>query len=78
MFGGFVAELFPTAIRGTAQGTAYNAGRMMGALAPFVIGAMAAVPGIGIGLALASTSAFFLAAAVLILTLPDREGQPLH
>jgi MFS family permease len=78
MFGGFIAELFPTAIRGTAQGTAYNAGRLTGALAPFVIGALAGVPGVGIGLALASTSAFFLAAAALILALPDRAGQPLE
>ena len=78
MFGGFIAELFPTAIRGTAQGSAYNAGRLAGALAPFVIGALAGVPGVGIGLALASTSAFFLAAALLILALPDRAGQPLE
>ena len=49
-----------------------------GALAPFVIGALAGVPSVGIGLALASTSAFFLAAAVLILALPDRAGQPLE
>lgn len=78
MFGGFIAELFPTAIRGTAQGTAYNMGRLAGGLAPFVIGALAVVPGVGIGLALASTSAFFLAAALLILALPDRSGQPLE
>jgi hypothetical protein len=46
-------------------------------LAPFVIGALADVPGLGIGLALGSTSAFFLAAALLVLTLPDRSGKPL-
>ena len=28
MFGGFVAELFPTKVRATGQGTSYNAGRM--------------------------------------------------
>jgi MFS family permease len=44
MFGSFIAELFPTAIRATAQGLAYNAGRLAGALAPFVIGALADVP----------------------------------
>jgi MFS family permease len=78
MFGGFVAELFPTAVRATGQGTSYNAGRMAGALAPFTIGALATLPGIGIGLALAATSAFFLLAAVLVFTLPDRSGQPLE
>lgn len=78
MFGSFVAELFPTAVRATGQGTSYNAGRMAGALAPYTIGALATVPGIGIGLAFAATSAFFLLAAALIFTLPDRSGQPLE
>jgi MFS family permease len=78
MFGGFVAELFPTAVRATGQGTAYNTGRLMGAFAPYVIGWLATLPGVGIGLAMASTSAFFLASALLIFTLPDRSGQPLE
>jgi MFS family permease len=77
MFGGFVAELFPTRIRATGQGTSYNIGRMAGAVAPYVIGAVATVPGVGIGLALGVTSAFFLLAAVLVFTLPDRSGQAL-
>ncbi|MBM3818951.1 MAG: MFS transporter [Acidimicrobiia bacterium] len=78
MFGSFIAELFPTAVRATGQGTSYNIGRMAGAVAPFTIGAIATVPGIGIGLALGVTSAFFLLAAVLIFTLPDRSGQALE
>ncbi len=78
MFGSFVAELFPASVRATGQGTSYNAGRMLGALAPYVIGVLAARPQIGIGLALGSTSAFFLASAVLIFALPDRSGEPLE
>jgi MFS family permease len=78
MFGSFVAELFPTAVRATGQGTSYNIGRMAGAVAPFTIGAIATLPGTGIGLALGVTSAFFLFAAVLIFTLPDRSGQALE
>ncbi len=78
MFGSFIAELFPTAVRGTGQGTSYNVGRMVGAAAPYTIGAVAALPGIGIGLALGVTSAFFLLAAGLIFTLPDRSGQELE
>jgi len=77
MFGGFVAELFPTRIRATGQGTSYNIGRMAGAVAPYVIGAVATIPGVGIGLALGVTSAFFLLAAGLVFTLPDRSGQAL-
>ena len=53
-------------------------GRLIGGLAPFVIGYLGALPGIGIGLALGVTSAFFLLAAVLVFTLPDRSGQPLE
>ena len=78
MFGGFIAELFPTAVRGTGQGTTYNVGRMAGAAGPYTIGAVATLPGIGIGLALGITSAFFLLAAALIFTLPDRSGQALE
>ena len=78
MFGSFIAELFPTAVRATGQGTSYNVGRMVGAAAPYTIGAVAALPGIGIGLALGITSAFFLLAAGLVFTLPDRSGQELE
>jgi MFS family permease len=78
LFGSLIAELFPTAVRATGQGTSYNAGRMAGAVAPFTIGAVATLPGIGIGLALGITSAFFLAAALLVLTLPDLSGRPLE
>jgi MFS family permease len=77
MFGSFVAELFPAAVRATGQGTTYNIGRMAGAVAPFTIGVIATQPGIGIGLALSLTSAFFLLAAALVFTLPDRSGQAL-
>ncbi|MBI4265350.1 MAG: MFS transporter [Acidobacteria bacterium] len=78
MFGGFIAELFPTAVRATGQGTSYNLGRLAGAVAPYTIGAIATLPGIGIGLAMATTSGFFLLAALIILTLPDRSGQELE
>jgi MFS family permease len=78
LFGGLIAEMFPTAVRATGQGTSYNVGRMAGAIAPYTIGAVAMLPGIGIGLALGVTSAFFLLAALLVLTLPDRRAQALE
>ncbi len=77
IFGSLVAEQFPAAVRATGQGTTYNIGRMAGAIAPYTIGAIATLPGIGIGLALGVTSAFFLLGAGLIFTLPDRSGQAL-
>lgn len=77
MFGSLVAELFPTEVRATGQGASYNAGRLIGGLAPFVIGTIAMQPGMGIGLAIATTSAFFAVSAALVLFLPDRGGQAL-
>ncbi|HVN33078.1 MAG TPA: MFS transporter [Thermoanaerobaculaceae bacterium] len=75
VFGAMLAELFPSSIRGTAQGVCYNLGRAVSALAPFVIGALADRHGIGSALAL--TSAFFLAAGGLILMLPETRGEQL-
>jgi MFS family permease len=75
LFGAMLAELFPTHLRGTGQGFAYNAGRAFSALAPFIIGGLADVYGIGSALAL--TSAFFLAGAMMILLLPETRGTML-
>jgi len=77
LFGSFLAELFPTDIRATGQGLTYNLGRGMGALAPYTIGYVATLPNVGIGSALALTSAFFLAGAVLILFFADTSRKPL-
>ena len=78
MFGSFIAERLPTAVCRTGQGTSYNVGLMAGAVAPYTIGVVATLPGIGVGLALGITSAFFLLAAGLIFTLPDRSRQMLE
>lgn len=78
MFGAFLAELFPTSVRATGQGLTYNAGRGLGALAPYTIGALATVPRVGIGSALGVTSAFFLAGAILLYVLPDTAGAELE
>ena len=78
LFGAFLAELFPTAVRATGQGLTYNLGRGLGALAPYTIGALATLPNVGIGSALALTSAFFLMGALLLFALPDTSGKPLE
>ena len=75
LFGAMLAELFPTSIRATGQGFAYNAGRAFSALAPFTIGQLADLYGIGSALAL--TSAFFLIGAMMILLLPETRGVTL-
>jgi MFS family permease len=73
MFGALLAELFPTAVRASAQGLAYGAGRGLSALAPYVIGVLAEQHGIGPALAL--TSAFFVAGAAMLLLVPHTGGR---
>jgi len=75
VFGAMLAELFPAAIRATAQGLCYNIGRAASALAPFTIGALA--DRFGIGSALAFTSVFFAAGGALIFLLPETKGEKL-
>jgi MFS family permease len=75
LFGALFAELFPTDVRATAQGFCYSSARLIGALAPYIIGALA--QGHGIGTALGLTSLFFLLGAVLILLLPNTRGARL-
>ena len=77
LFGSFLAELFPTDIRATGQGLTYNLGRGIGALAPYTIGYVATLPNVGIGSALALTSAFFLAGALLIMFFADTSKKQL-
>jgi MFS family permease len=75
LFGALLAELFPSAIRATAQGVCYNTGRAASALAPFAIGA--AADRLGLGSALGLTSGFYLVAAALIFLLPETKGREL-
>jgi MFS family permease len=76
VFGVMLSELFPTHMRGTAQGLVYNVGRAFSALAPYTVGALADL--YGIGSALAITSAFFLTGAGLIFSLPETRGKELN
>ncbi|HEX6896626.1 MAG TPA: MFS transporter [Bryobacteraceae bacterium] len=75
LFGAMLAELYPTPVRATGQGFVYNFGRAASALAPFAVGSVADRAGLGAGLAL--NSAFFLAGAFLICTLPETKNTDL-
>jgi MFS family permease len=75
VFGAMLAELFPSAIRATAQGLCYNVGRAASALAPITIGALA--DRFGIGTALAFTSVFFAVGGALMFLLPETKGEKL-
>jgi MFS family permease len=77
VFGALLAESFPVSIRATAQGLCYNVGRAAGgAAAPFVIGA--AADRYGIGSALALTSVFFVAGALVMLAIKETRGAELE
>ena len=73
VFGSLLADLFPSAVRATAQGLCYNVGRATSAFAPWTIGAVADLQGIGPALGL--TSFFFLAGTVIVFLLPESKGE---
>jgi MFS family permease len=68
-FGAVTAELYPTAIRATAQGFTYNVGRLASAAAPWLVGGLA--EGKGFPIALSLTSAAFLLAMVFWIFIPE-------
>ncbi len=74
-FGAVASEIFPTSIRATALGVTYNSGRLLSAVAPFVIGSMAQNRGFGAAFTLTSMS--FLIAALLWLGIPETKGRKL-
>jgi MFS family permease len=74
-FGAITAELFPTAVRASAQGLTYNLGRGVSAAAPFLIGALSAGRGLGFAFLLAALS--FLLAGILALLIPETRGREL-
>jgi MFS family permease len=67
-FGAFLAELYPTALRGTGQGFTYNFGRAVGAIFPTVVGFM------GAGGAIVFGALGYGIAVVALLGLPETRG----
>ena len=70
------AELYPTAIRATAQGFTYNIGRVASAAAPFVVGSLAQSRGFSAALSICSVA--FLLAAVFWIWIPETRGRALE
>jgi MFS family permease len=68
-FGAVSAELYPTAVRGRAQGLTYNIGRIGSAAAPWIVGDL--VKGYGYGTALSIAAAAFVAAALCWHWIPE-------
>ena len=74
-FGAVTAEIYPTAIRATAQGFTYNIGRLASAAAPYLVGTLADTR--GFGQALLVCSAAFLLAALMWIWIPETKGRAL-
>ena len=74
--GPFMTELYPTAVRGNAQGFCYNAGRAIGALFPTLVGVLSETMPLGLAIAVFSVIAFGLM-IVMLLMLPETRGRSL-
>ena len=75
--GAFLTELYPTRLRGSGQGFCYNFGRGIGALFPFLVGALSASTSLANAIAIFAVAAyavFFIAAYAL----PETRGRVLH
>ncbi|MFB7867458.1 MFS transporter [Streptomyces sp. NPDC056069] len=74
-FGSFLAELYPTPVRGTGQGLTYNTGRAIGALFPTLVGYLA--DSWGVGGALVFGAVGYGLAVLALLGLPETRGREL-
>ena len=74
-FGAVASEIFPTSIRATALGVTYNSGRLLSAVAPFIVGSMAQRRGFGPAFTL--TAFAFLTAALFWIGIPETRGRKM-
>ncbi|MFE5486996.1 MFS transporter [Streptomyces sp. NPDC056527] len=74
-FGSFLAELYPTAVRGTGQGFTYNTGRAVGAVFPTLVGFLAESWGVGGALIFGAVG--YGIAVLALLGLPETRGKEL-
>ncbi|MGW0701106.1 MFS transporter [Streptomyces sp. NPDC002867] len=72
-FGSYLAELYPSAVRGTGQSFTYNVGRAVGAIFPTAVGFSSA----GVGGALIYGAIGYGLALVALLWLPETRGREL-
>jgi MFS family permease len=74
--GAFLAELFPTRIRGTAQGFTGNAGRAIGAVMPTFVGVLGAQFTLGAAMGLCACASYAIV-VIAALMLPETRGRDL-
>jgi MFS family permease len=74
--GAFLAELYPSAARGSGQGFCYSAGRAVGAFCPALIGAWSAHSSLGAGIGAMTAAAYGVVVAAAWF-LPETRGRQL-
>jgi MFS family permease len=74
--GPFFSEMFPTSLRGSGQGFAYNFGRGLGALFPTLVGMLADRMSLGVAITLFAVLAYGLF-FVMALIMPETQGLTL-
>jgi MFS family permease len=74
--GPFMTELFPTELRGSAQGFCYNAGRAIGSFFPTLVGYLSQSLPLGATIAILSAVASGIM-IVMLLLLPETRGRSL-
>lgn len=75
--GAFLSELFPSRVRGSAQGFCYNFGRATGAVCPALVGYLSGSLTLGVAIG-AMAAAGYLLVIVAALALPETAGRELH
>jgi MFS family permease len=73
-FATVTAEIYETQVRATAQGFAYNVGRIASAAAPFAVGSLAQQHSFGVAFAIIGMA--FAIAALFWLWIPETKGKP--
>jgi MFS family permease len=74
-FGAVTAEIYPTAIRASAQGFTYNIGRIASAAAPFTVGRLATTHGFSVAFTI--TGVAYLLGAIAWNWIPETRGREL-
>ena len=75
--GACLAELFPSAVRGSGQGFSYSVGRGIGGFCPSLIGLLSDRLGLGDAIAGFTVAAYALV-IVTALAIPETRGRELH
>ncbi|KAB1070225.1 MFS transporter [Methylobacterium planeticum] len=75
--GAFLSELFPSRVRGSAQGFCYNFGRAVGAVCPALVGYLSATLTLGVAIGTMAVAGYLLV-IVSALMLPETAGRELE